>query len=118
MDVLKELELSTLVIRVLPSVIRSVKSNSLRSIRFFLLVHQIEDGVDHATRHSWTELDFELCALANRVQAASRYRGEDLRIKFVDLDPTTPVWTVEESVRMYLPRAKEHRYIDSSFSVG
>jgi len=118
LDVLKELELSTLVIRVLPSVIRSVKSNNLQSVRFFLLVHQIEHGVDHATRHSWNELDFELCALANRVQAASQYRGQDLRVKFVDLDPTTPVWTVEQGARVYLPRANEHRYIDTSFSVG
>jgi len=118
LDALKELELSTLVVRVLPSVLRSVKSTALQSIRFFVLVHQLEDGVDHFTRQLWTQLDFELCALANRVQAANGYSGEELKVEFVDFYSTTPVWMVEEVVRMNLPRSKEHRYISSSFSAG
>ena len=118
LDVLKELELSTLVVRVLPSVLRSIKSKALQSIRFFVLVHQLEDGVDHFTRQLWTQLDFELCALANRVQAANGYGSEELKVEFVDSYSTTPVWMVEEVVRMNLPRSKEHRYISSSFSAG
>ena len=118
MDVLRELELSTLVVQALPSVLRSVKTEKLQSIRFFILVHQLEHGVDHKIQQSWTDLDFELCALVNRVQAARGYSGEDLEVKFVDFYPTTLVWTLEQVVRTYLPRSEEHRYISSSFSAG
>jgi len=116
LGVLKELELSTLVVRVLPSIIRTVRSGELESIRFFLLIHQLEDGVEEPIRQSWSQLDVELCALANRVQAASKYGRRDLQVRFVDFDPTTPVWIVEDTARLYLPRSQEHKYI--SFSVG
>jgi len=118
LDALKELELSTLFVQALPSVLRSIRSKHLRSIRFVLLIHQFEDDVDYLTRQLWRKLDFELCALADRIQAANTHSSGELRVRFVDLDPTAPVWMVEEIARVYLPRSKEHGYIEQSFSVG
>lgn len=118
LDVLEELELSTLVIQPLPSFLHSVRSENLRSIRFHILVHQLEHGIDYELQPLWTQLDFEVCAPANRLQAASGYSGEDLKVNFVEFDSTTPVWMVEEVARVCLPRSKRHRYISSSFSVG
>ena len=117
LNALKELELSTLDVRVLPRVLRTVKSNKLKTIRFFLLVyqHQLEDGVAEPMRRSWEKLDVELCVLVNRVQAASGYSGGELQVKFVDLDSTTPEWLVGNVARMYFPRSHAHKYI--SFSV-
>ena len=119
LDLLKELELSTLVVWVLPSVLRTVKSSRLESIRFILLIHQLEDLVEEIgespTRRSWYQLDFELCALANRVEAAKKYSSGELRVKLTDANPATTVSEVEELVMLFLPRSRQHRYI--SFSV-
>lgn len=116
MGVLKELELSTLVVKVLPPLLRTVKSGDLESIRFFLLVHQLERDVEDPIPREWLKLDLELFVLANRLQAANRYYRGNLQVKFTDIDPTTPAWLVEETARQYLPRSHEHEYI--SFSVG
>jgi hypothetical protein len=116
LNALRELELSTLIVWVLPSVLRTITSVSLGCIRFFLLVHQLEYVVDVSIRRYWSQLDFELCALASRLEAASRYCRGGLQVKFVDLNPATPTPIVEETARLFLPRSQEHRYI--SFSVG
>ena len=119
LDVLKELELSTTVVWTLPSVLRTVKSSHLESIRFILLIHQLEDLVEEIgespIRRSWFQLDFELCALANRVEAAKKYTSGELRVKLADANPTTTVSEVEEIAMLFLPRSREHQYI--SFSV-
>ena len=85
-------------------------------IRFFLLVHLLEDGIERSARKSWKQLDVELCALANRVQAAKKYSGGDLQVKVLDSNPTTPPWFVKDVAKQYLPRSYEHRYI--AFSAG
>ena len=115
---LRELELSTFSVQFLPHLLRSINTGSLQSIRLFILVHQLEGDVDRSTRQLWKRFDKELCALVNRTQARNGYAGQVLKIEFVDLDPTTPVWMVEDIGRVYLPRSKEHRYIDSLYSVG
>ena len=115
---LRELELSTFLVQFLPYLLRSINTGSLQSIRLFVLVHQFEGDVDRSTRQWWMRFDTELCALVNRIQAHNGYTGQVLKVEFVDLDPTTPVWMVEDIARVYLPRSKEHRYIDSSCSVG
>lgn len=115
MDFLKELELSTLVVWVLPSVLRTVKSSRLESIRFILLVHQLEDLVEEnfesPIRRSWYQLDFELCALANRVEAAKKYTSGELLVKLTDANPATTVSEVEEAATLFLPRSRQHKYI-------
>ena len=120
LDVLKELELSTLFVWALPSILRTVKSSSLQTIRFVLLIHQLEDMVEQTfetpMRRSWFQFDSELCALANRIEAAKKYTSGELRVKLVDVSPATTVSEVEEMVILFLPRSKEHKYI--SFSVG
>jgi len=108
-----------MVVWVLPSVLRTVKSSRLESIRFILLIHQLEDLVEEIgespTRRSWFQFDFELCALANRIEAAKRYTSGELRVKLTDANPATTASEVEELVMLFLPRSWEHRYI--SFSV-
>lgn len=119
LDFLRELELSTLVVSALPSVLRTVKSSCLESIRFILLIHQLEELVEEIgespTRRSWYQLDLELCALANRVEAAKKYTSGELRVKLTDANPATNASEVEEVVMLFLPRSREHKYI--SFSV-
>lgn len=118
LQALRELELSTFLVQSLPYLLRSINSGSLQSIRLFVLVHQFEGDLDRSTRKLWARFDIELCALVNRVQALCGYSGQVLKVKLVDLDPTTPVWMVEEIATVYLPRSKKHRYIDYSYSVG
>ena len=110
------LELSTLVVKALPSTLRTVKPGTLETVRFFLLVHQLEDEVEHQIRLSWLQLDSELHALGDRIEAAQRYGCGDLQVKFVDFDPTTPVSIVEETAMLFLPRSHQHPYL--SFSVS
>lgn len=117
LNVLKKLELSTLVVRDLPSVIRTVTTSKLESIRFFVLVHQLENAIgDPRIRQSWSKLDLELCALADRFMVARRYGSQALQVKFVDFDPTTTVSEVEEVTRLFLPMSQQHSYM--SLSIG
>ena len=112
---LKVLELSTFAVKVLPSVLCTVKPGTLETVRFFL-VHQLEDEVEHQIRRSWLQFDLELYALGDRVEAAQRYGCGDLQVKFVDFYPTTPVSTIEEIAMLFLPGSYQHAYL--SFSVG
>ena len=116
LDALEELELSTFVIGVLPHVLKTIKSRKLKRIRFFILTHVLEEGVNYSGQQSWAQLDFELCALADRVQANKRYNDVDLQVNFSDNNPATPAWSVEDVARQYFPSAYEHSHI--AFSVG
>ena len=97
-----------------------MKSKHLNSIRFILLIHQLESLIenvfDRPERRSWSQLDIELCALANRIEAAKGYTSGELLVKLADVNPATTVAEVEEIATLFLPRSREHRYI--SISVG
>jgi hypothetical protein len=105
LDSLEELRIGTFPIKKLPPILRTITSNNLRSVQLFL-----QRGLNLEDPREWALVDWELCALADRLHSAQSLDCVSLEVRLVDDLEVAGLYLVR-FVKERLPESQKHRYI-------
>jgi hypothetical protein len=108
LDSLEELKLGTLQINKLPPILRTITSNSVRSVQLFLQRGLLENNFEDP--REWALVDWELCALADRLHSAQSHDWVSLEVRLVD-DPKVAGLDLVGFAKELLPESQKHGYI-------
>jgi hypothetical protein len=108
LDSLEELKIGTFQIKKLPPILRTITSNNLRSVQLFVQRGLLENNLEDPRQ--WDLVDWELCALADRLHSARRLDCVSLEVRLVDDSEVAGLDSVKFAKEL-LPESQKHRYI-------